>query len=95
MSEKTVSSAKLLENKGARYMQTMGVNIGSIILFGGAGWLLDAQFGTKPLFFIMLFVASFPFSIYVLYKKIMKLTDSEAKNKVTSSQKETTLKENK
>jgi len=81
MKEKTISAEKLLQNKGSRYMETMMVNISSIVLLGGTGWLLDKGLGTKPLFFIIFFILSFPMSIYVLYKKYVKLAAKESVNK--------------
>ena len=62
---------------GKRIQMTISIvviTMGGILLFGGAGYLLDQYFDTKPIFLFALIIVSFPVTQIVLYKRVRQLT---------------------
>lgn len=53
--------------------QTVGITLLVALIGLILGLFLDSQFGTKPLFSIVLVVLSYPFCQYFLYKKFINL----------------------
>lgn len=57
------------------------ITLGGLAIFGGGGYLLDTQFGTKPLFLIIGVVVSYPIIQVALYRTFRsmtkKITDKE------------------
>lgn len=47
--------------------------LGNLVVFVGLGYLLDMQFGTKPVFIFVGFVLSFISTQYCLYRKFKNL----------------------
>lgn len=45
----------------------------SIALFGTIGYLLDKWLNTNPILLIVSIVLSFPFTQFILYKKVQKM----------------------
>lgn len=50
-----------------------GIVAGSIVIFGGSGYLLDRYFETKPAFLIIGLLLGFAASQLTIYKKYSKL----------------------
>lgn len=62
---------------GKRVQMTISIvviTLGGIALFGGAGYLLDQYFGTKPILLFALIIISFPVTQLALYKRVRQLT---------------------
>jgi len=49
------------------------VTVAVVGLFGGAGYLLDHQFGSWPVLFVISLLISMPVSLYMVYRVIKDL----------------------
>ncbi len=62
---------------GKRIQMTISIvliTLGGIALFGGAGYLLDQYFNTKPILLFIFIIISFPLTQVLLYKRARQLT---------------------
>lgn len=48
--------------------------LGPIVVFGGIGWLIDRQFGTKPLWMLIFIGIAFVVTNSLLFFKVRKMT---------------------
>jgi F0F1-type ATP synthase assembly protein I len=53
-----------------------GYVVGNLLIFAGGGYLLDSYLDTKPIFMIIGLLLSFVATAAMLYRKLIKMTQS-------------------
>lgn len=64
--------AEMLAKKSKITMYIVSITIGTIVVFGGLGYLIDYYLGSKPLVMLAMLLISFPINQVIIYKKVKK-----------------------